>query len=115
MAHKDDPQWLVVDGTPVAPVEVARSFATRSRGLLGRDGLDGALWIEPASSVHTFRMRFIIDVAFVDRHGRVLRTIAMPPHRLSRIRMRSRVVVEAERGRFATWGLRQGATVALSR
>ena len=60
-------------GTTVASaVEIADTSATRRRGLLGRDGLDpsAALIIVPCSSVHTFFMRFAIDVVFVDRGGR---------------------------------------------
>lgn len=105
---------LSVDGVPVAAVEVARSMADRSRGLLGRDGIDGALWLEPASSVHTLRMRFAIDVAFVDGSGRVLHTVAMAPNRLSRVHLRSRAVVEAERGSFDAWGLVSGSVVVLT-
>ena len=45
------------------------------RGLLGRDGIEGALLLRPARSVHTFRMRFAIDVAFCDRDLRVLRVV----------------------------------------
>jgi uncharacterized membrane protein (UPF0127 family) len=39
------------------------------RGLLGREGLDSGegLLLRPASSVHTFFMRFPIDVVFLDR------------------------------------------------
>lgn len=102
-----------MDGAPVAPVEVAHSFAERSRGLLGRDGIDGAMWIEPASSVHTVGMRFAIDVAFLDRRGHVLRTVTMAPNRLTRVVVRSRVVVEAEHGSFAAWGLGPGSQVTL--
>lgn len=62
--------------------ELARTFWSRGRGLLGRDGLDEGqgLLIYPSSSIHTFFMRFAIDVIFVDRHDRVvgLRE-AMPP------------------------------------
>ncbi len=46
-------------------------------GLLGRSELaegDG-LWLEPCDSVHMLGMRFPIDVAFLDREGRVLRTV----------------------------------------
>ena len=45
-------------------------------GLLGRSGLDegDGLWLEPCDSVHMLGMRFPIDVAFLDREGRVLRT-----------------------------------------
>ena len=44
------------------------------RGLLGRAGLDAdrALWLEPCNAVHTFGMRFAIDVVWIDRRGRVL-------------------------------------------
>jgi uncharacterized protein len=105
---------LLVDGTPVAPLEIASSFRERSRGLLGRDGLDGALLLRPASSVHTFRMRFAIDVAFLDRELRVLRVVTMRPGRLSRIVLRATCVLEAEAGAFARWGVDVGATLGVA-
>ena len=48
---------------------LADSPVTRLRGLLGRDGLEQGegLLLRPASSVHTFFMRFPIDVVFLDR------------------------------------------------
>lgn len=55
-------------------VLVARSFRQRARGLLGRASLaaDEALLLRPCSSIHTFGMRFAIDVVFIDAHGVVL-------------------------------------------
>jgi uncharacterized membrane protein (UPF0127 family) len=42
----------------------------------------GGLVIEPNSSVHTFWMRFPIDVVFVDRTDRVVGLVPdMPPNR----------------------------------
>jgi uncharacterized membrane protein (UPF0127 family) len=99
---------LYLDGEPIGPVEVARSFAERSRGLLGRDGIDSALVLEPASSVHTFGMAFPIDVAYVARSGAVLAVRTMARGRLGWPRWRSRWVLEAEAGRFAQWGVRPG-------
>ncbi len=99
---------LVRDDEVLGPVEVAETFAARSRGLLGRDGLDGALWIAPASQVHTLRMRFALDVAFLDRGGTVLRTATLAPNRLSRPVWRAKAVVEAQAGAFTGWGLRPG-------
>lgn len=57
-------------------VELAVDSETRRRGLLGRDRLDegAALVIAPCSAIHTFFMRFAIDVIFVARDGRVLKT-----------------------------------------
>lgn len=92
----------------LASLEVADGRHARSRGLLGRDGCDGALLLRPARSVHTLGMRFPIDVAFCDDELRVIRTVTMPRHRLSRLVWRSRAVVEAEAGSFARWQLRPG-------
>jgi uncharacterized membrane protein (UPF0127 family) len=58
------------DGTVVCDrCTVADSPVTRLRGLLGRDGLEQGegLLLRPASSIHTFFMRFPIDVVFLDR------------------------------------------------
>ena len=72
-------------GTVVAErAEVARSFWSRFWGLMRRRDLppDGGMLIERTGSIHTFWMRFPIDVIFTDRQGIVvgLRE-AMPPNR----------------------------------
>ncbi|MBI3289025.1 MAG: DUF192 domain-containing protein [Elusimicrobia bacterium] len=69
-----------------AKVEKADTPAARSQGLLGRESLaqDEALWIVPCPMIHTFFMRFPIDVLFLDRDLRVRRVIEnLPPWRLS--------------------------------
>ena len=104
---------LAVDGRDVGEVELATTNRQRRKGLLGRDGLDGGLWLEPCRQVHTFRMRFPIDVAYVDRRGRVLTVRSLSPGRMGPLRLRSRAILEAESGAFAAWGVREGATVTL--
>ena len=49
--------------------------ASRRRGLLKHDSLEegSALIIAPTSAIHTFWMRFAIDVAFVSKEGRVVK------------------------------------------
>lgn len=91
------------------PVEVAASYRARTRGLLGRDGIEGAMLLTPASSVHTFRMRFAIDVAHLDRRLTVIALTTMAPGRLGLPRLRARHVLEAEAGSMAAWGLRVGS------
>lgn len=56
-------------------VRGAFDSASRKQGLLGRDGLDEgeAIIIAPCNAVHTFFMRFAIDVVYVDREGHVVR------------------------------------------
>ncbi|GAU65189.1 hypothetical protein SSP35_01_05270 [Streptomyces sp. NBRC 110611] len=90
------------------PVEIAASYRARTRGLLGRDGIAGALLLTPASGVHTFRMRFAIDVAYLGRDLTVLAVRTMRPGRLGLPRLRARHVLEAEAGAMAVWGIRPG-------
>lgn len=93
------------------PLEIAASYRTRTRGLLGRDAVEGALLLSPAGSVHTFGMRMPIDVAYLDRHLTVLSVRTMRPGRLGRPRLRSRHVLEAGAGVMAGWGVRVGARI----
>jgi uncharacterized protein len=100
--------WLLRDGEVLASLEVADGRRARARGLLGREGVDGAVLLRPARSVHTVGMRFPIDVAFCDAELRVIRVVTMRRFRVSRPVWRSRAVVEAEAGEFARWRLQPG-------
>jgi uncharacterized protein len=100
--------WLVADGRVLASVEIAETYRSRAKGLLGRDGIDGALLLRPARSVHSFGMRFPIDVAFCDGELRVLRIVALRAHRFTLPRWRARAVIEAEMGAFERWGVHAG-------
>lgn len=97
------------------PLEIAASYRARTKGLLGRDSLSGALLLTPANSVHTFRMRIPIDVAYLDRRLRVIAVRTMRPGRLGLPRLRARHVLEAEAGAMEGWGLRAGARVEVAR
>lgn len=99
-----------------APVdlEIAASYGTRRRGLLGRDGIGGALLITPCNSVHTFRMRFTIDVAYLDKELKVIEVHTLKPGRLPLPRLRARHVLEAEGGAMERWGLRPGARLSVN-
>jgi uncharacterized protein len=62
-------------GTVIADkVGVADSRASRAVGLLTRTGLEPgeALWIVPSRGVHTWGMRFTIDVLALDEAGTVI-------------------------------------------
>ena len=67
-------------------VEVAGSGGDRRKGLLGKESLPvgEGLWIVPCEAVHTFFMKFSIDVLYLDRHKRVLKvTPRLVPWRMS--------------------------------
>ena len=101
--------WLVRGDEVLCSLEVAEAPAARVRGLLGRDGIDGALLIPHCRSVHTLGMRFPIDVAFLDRRGKVVAVVApMRRWRIGRSRIRARQVLEAEAGAFERWELTVG-------
>ncbi len=59
----------------VMRLRYATSFRARLCGLLGQARLKEGegLWIAPCSAIHTFGMRYAIDVVFVDANHRVLR------------------------------------------
>lgn len=67
-------------------VDVADRGPKRRKGLLGRDRLpDGeGLWIIPCEAVHTFRMKFSIDLVYLSRDSRVKKVRSdVPPGRMS--------------------------------
>jgi len=71
--------------TGLPRVPVAESFGTRLRGLSRRDRsrAGAGLLIPRCSSVHTFGMRFDLDVFFLDERGRVIEARhAVPPRRV---------------------------------
>jgi uncharacterized membrane protein (UPF0127 family) len=103
--------WLVRGDDVLAAAEVAVSRQQRRRGLIGRDDLEGVLVIRPCRQVHTFGMRFPIDVAFCDRYGFVLHTTTLAPRRVSRPVWRAYFAIEAAAGAFARWGLQLGDVV----
>lgn len=103
--------WLMRDGDVLATLEVVESISHRTRGLLGREGIKGALLLRPARWVHTIGMKFPIDVAFCSSEMRVVATARMPPYRLSLPRLKARCVIEAEAGSFERWNLHLGDTL----
>lgn len=100
--------WLLRDGEVLASLEVASTRAARRKGLLGRDGIEGAVLLTPARSVHSIGMRFPIDVAWCDRHLVVVRVARLGQHRMTRPVARAHSVLEAEAGSFARWNLAVG-------
>lgn len=116
--HPDRPLILRNTRTGTAVVtrlEAAFDSKSRNRGLLGRTGLapDHALVIAPCSSVHTFFMKFPIDVAFVGRDGRVRKIReAVRPWRMSAA-LRAYAVIELPAGALHRTGTVVGDTLVI--
>ena len=95
-------------------VERTKTSAQRRRGLLGRSGLDPeeGIYLAPCEWIHTFFMRFPIDVAFLGRDGRVLALHhSLKPNRLSKIVLRAQGVLELSAGRLRATGTDVGDVI----
>ncbi len=99
-------------GMPLASTGArATGFLDRSRGLLGRKGLEAGegLLIDPCSGIHTFFMAFPIDAIFVDKEGIVVHLAReIPPQRMSRYVFRARAVLELPAGVIDATGTQVG-------
>ena len=98
-------------------VQLAGEGPHRRKGLLGRERLDRGegLWIVPCEAVHTFWMRFPIDLIYLDRKHRVTKTRSnVGPWRLSAC-LRANSVIELAAGAVGESGTRPGDIVAIER
>lgn len=91
--------------------EIADTAFQRMKGLLGRPCLASAsaLILKPGNSVHTFFMKFPIDVLFVDNLGSVVKAVSdMKPFRLTPIYFSAKLIVEFPAGVIAATSTRKG-------
>jgi hypothetical protein len=73
---------------------LATSMMSRLKGLLFCSPDDTQIILAPCNDIHTFGMRYSIDVAFVDKWGRVIKVCkAVPPNKRIKDR-RAAVVIE---------------------
>jgi uncharacterized protein len=73
------------------------------KGLIGRrpeQFLQGrGIWIYPCNGIHTFGMRFPIDVAYLDSRKQVVRIYhALVPFRIARMMLKAKSVLELPAG-----------------
>ena len=108
---------LEKDGGVLVPaVDVAARLHERMRGLLGRRTLapGRALLITPCSGIHTFCMRFALDVLFLDRDLVVVKTAAgIRPWRCVPGGRAVNAVLEMQAGWFRLDDARPGDRLAL--
>lgn len=110
-----------VDGTTgrelAEKLAVAATLLSRAKGLLGRSELPPGegLLITPCSGVHTFLMRFPIDLVFLDRENRIIATVEkLRPQRMTRLLPQARSVLELPAGTVSASGSVAGNQVIIS-
>jgi uncharacterized protein len=90
--------------------EVADTSAKRRTGLLKHDRLEPGqgLWIVPCESVHTFFMKFAIDLVYLDRRRKVRKVRhRVAPWRLSAC-LTAHSILELPAGSVEATGTRPG-------
>ena len=106
------------DATLAEDVRLADTPRSRRVGLLKHDKLElgEGLWIYPTQAIHTFGMRFPIDVVFLDRHLRVKRVYhRLAPFRLTSLVWGARSVLELASGSLVKTGTGIGDQLEFSR
>lgn len=90
---------------------VAESILSRTRGLLGRKTLapGEGLLLRPCTGVHTFFMKFPIDVVFLDKDNLVIEVVQhLQPHRVTKVLLASASVIELPAGTAPATGTAVG-------
>jgi hypothetical protein len=97
-------------------LEAAHTGQSRRKGLLGRECLrpGEGLWIAPCESVHTFFMKFPIDLVYLDRQHRVKKVRdSVGPWRISAC-LAARSVLELPAGTVRATQTEQGDIVEIA-
>ncbi len=97
-------RWLATSA------ELAGTSSSRRSGLLGRDSLPAghALVIAPTQGIHTFGMRFPLDIVGVARDGTVVKIRSSVPARRVVLALRAFAIVELTTGSAGAGDLKQG-------
>lgn len=98
-------------------VAVADTSAKRRRGLLKHSSLPSgeALWIVPCEGVHTWGMRFPIDVVFLSRKRRVVKTRKSMGQRRIAFCLWAHSVLELPAGTLEQTGTEKGDELVFER
>jgi len=81
-------------------IRLANNLLSRLKGLMFEEKLIGdGLLIRPCNSIHTFFMKFNIDVMFLNKDLKIVKIIRnMPPWRITKIYFDAWQVLEIEGG-----------------
>ncbi len=98
--------------------KMADTFFTRLVGLLNRNSLEKseALILAPSNCIHSFFMRFTIDVIFLDKAGKIIDALpSFKPFRLSPIYFNSRTTIELPESKIQATQTQPGDIIQIIR
>ena len=97
-------------------VRIAQDFKSRSVGLLNRQsmGEDEGLLIKPCNSIHTFFMKFPIDVLFLSESSAVVKAVHnIGPFRLSASHIKGYMTLELAAGVIQKFDIKTGDIIEI--
>ena len=92
-------------------VKLALDYKSRSIGLLNRKSIDPeeALVIKPCNSIHTFFMKFPIDVLYMNKDNKVVKIVeSLKPWRLSNCLFLANYVIEFNANALKKHSIKEG-------
>jgi uncharacterized membrane protein (UPF0127 family) len=95
---------------------VAENIFSRIKGLLGKKSMPigEALLLKPCKGIHTFGMKFPIDVIFLDKRNRVMAVVEdLKPNRMTSLLFNAASVLEVPAGVINTSSTKVGDEVAI--
>jgi uncharacterized membrane protein (UPF0127 family) len=108
-------QLLINGHVMPTTVTVAQSFFSRLKGLMWKKSMPaGGLLIVPCSGIHTFFMKFPIDVVFINKDDKVAKIVDnLAPWKIALPGGFSRSVLELPAGKALELKLRKGDILTL--
>ncbi len=100
----------------VREVELANSFFKRFKGLMFRQSmpLDYGLLLSPCKAIHTFSMRFPIDVVYLDADSKIIHIEkSMQPNKVGKTIKSAASVLELNSGMAEKFDLKADDTLEL--
>ena len=96
-------------------LSIADTAWKRFKGLIGKNSPSNeALWIKPCKAVHTFGMKFPVDLVFLNKQNVVIFTLEIvQPNRLPPILLVPHSVLEVAAGKIAETGTRSGDLIIM--
>lgn len=105
--------WIIHDTRVLASANLASTRRQRRRGLKDFPDASMPLVIAPCRWVHSFGMKFPIDVAYLDENDTIIAVRPLRPNRLALPVMRAVRVVETKPNAFRHWGIAPGDVVRI--
>lgn len=110
-SSKGNSRWTIDVCGDIESLELATTASQRLRGMLFRDPDEITRLLIPCCDIHTFGMRYPLDVAFISRDGKVLQV-----HRnvstMRRIRHKDASLVAERFSRVGEW-LKEGDVIRI--